>query len=107
VTAEAERIRSTLQNLAARKIRAEVVPCFSQVGGGSLPGEEIPSAALDVECDELAPGEFARSLRVGIPAVFGRISHNRLLLDVRTVHPNEEEPLARAIASAAINDERL
>lgn len=75
-----------------------VEPVHSTVGGGSLPGETLPSWAL-----VLSPtsGErvdtFARRLRLGDPGIFGRIDRDRLLLDLRTVLPEDDEILLRSL----------
>jgi hypothetical protein len=44
--------------------------------------------------------ELAARLRRGEPAVFGRVSEGRLLLDVRTVGEDEEAPLIAALSAA-------
>ena len=44
--------------------------------------------------------ELARRLRVGEPGVFGRIEHDRLLLDLRTVLPEDDERLVDAVRQA-------
>jgi L-seryl-tRNA(Ser) seleniumtransferase len=60
-----------------------IVPCQSQIGGGSVPGTDLPSFALRVQCDH--PDQMARRLREGRPAIQPRIQHDSLLLDLRTV----------------------
>jgi L-seryl-tRNA(Ser) seleniumtransferase len=77
---------------------AGVEPVQSTVGGGSLPGETLPSWAVVLSP---AVGErvdtLARRLRVGDPGIFGRIDRDRLLLDLRTVLPEEDEILLRSL----------
>jgi L-seryl-tRNA(Ser) seleniumtransferase len=68
------------------------------VGGGSLPGETLPSAGLRVR--ELPPDRLAAALRGGAPVVVGRVADGALLLDLRTVAPDEDETLAAALRSA-------
>jgi L-seryl-tRNA(Ser) seleniumtransferase len=60
-----------------------IVPCQSQIGGGSVPGTDLPSYALRIECDH--PDLMARRLREGQPAIQSRIQHDSLCLDLRTV----------------------
>jgi L-seryl-tRNA(Ser) seleniumtransferase len=71
------------------------------VGGGSLPGETLPSWAVVLSP---AAGEevdtLARRLRLGDPGVFGRIDRDRLMLDLRTVLPDEDELLLRSLRHA-------
>ena len=74
-----------------------VVESEASVGGGAFPGTRIPSVALAVGRD--APRVEER-LRLGEPAVIGRIADGCLLLDVRTVQPDEEPSLAAALRAA-------
>jgi L-seryl-tRNA(Ser) seleniumtransferase len=79
-------------------IVAEVAPVQATVGGGSLPGETLPSWAVVLSP---AAGEgvdmLARRLRLGDPGIFGRIDRDQLLLDLRTVLPEDDEILLRSL----------
>jgi L-seryl-tRNA(Ser) seleniumtransferase len=75
-----------------------VVPTLATIGGGSLPGDTVPSFAVVV--DTTRPDATARRLRVGEPAVVGRIEDDRLLVDLRTVDPVDEDVLVEAIRAA-------
>jgi L-seryl-tRNA(Ser) seleniumtransferase len=68
------------------------------VGGGSLPGETLPSAGLALAAGS-AEGLVER-LRAGDPIVIGRIEKDRLILDLRTVAPEDDEALAGAVRAA-------
>ena len=79
-----------------------MVDGHSAIGGGSLPGESLPTSLLSLDRSD-GPGgatALAASLRAGDPPVIARIEDERVLLDPRTVLPDEEEPLLRAVASA-------
>jgi L-seryl-tRNA(Ser) seleniumtransferase len=80
-------------------MRAEVLPGTSTVGGGSLPGEELPTclAALCLPSPDLV----AVRLRLGRPPVVARIEGDRLLLDPRTVSPDQDDALLDAVTRAA------
>jgi L-seryl-tRNA(Ser) seleniumtransferase len=84
--------------LAEDGIAAGVEPVQATIGGGSLPGETLPSWAVVISP---AVGEgvdtLARRLRLGDPGVFGRIDQDRLLLDLRTVLPEDDEILLRSL----------
>jgi L-seryl-tRNA(Ser) seleniumtransferase len=68
------------------------------VGGGALPGETLPSWAVVLSpADGEGVDTLARQLRLGDPGVFGRIDRDRLLLDLRTVLPEEDEILLRSL----------
>ena len=76
---------------------ARVVDSEAGVGGGAFPNAKIPSVALAFAHD--AQPLEAR-LRLGEPAVIGRIADGRLLIDMRTVQPAEDDQLAAALRSA-------
>jgi L-seryl-tRNA(Ser) seleniumtransferase len=90
--ARAERVAAALGPVAA------VAACASAVGGGSLPGETLPSFAVALAV--AAPDELARRLRMGELAVVGRIADGRLLLDVRTVLAEQDAELVSAVQAA-------
>jgi L-seryl-tRNA(Ser) seleniumtransferase len=69
----------------------------SAVGGGSLPGETLPTRLLMAPAD-LDPVALGAALRRATPAVVARIEHDRLVLDLRTVLPEEDERLALTLA---------
>lgn len=76
-------------------ISAAVIDGESTVGGGSLPGETLPTKliALDVE----APDRLAAVLRAADPPVIARIEEGRLVLDPRTVLPEDDTTLLRVM----------
>lgn len=73
----------------------QVVGSRATIGGGSLPGDTMPSVALRVPSD--APSRDARRLRVGEPPVVGRIEDEALLVDLRSVDPSDDEGLLAAL----------
>ena len=72
----------------------------SAVGGGSLPGETLPSWVLSLDCRETGAEEVMRRLRENSTPVVARIDEGRVLLDPRTVLPEEDGPLLEALRSA-------
>jgi L-seryl-tRNA(Ser) seleniumtransferase len=76
---------------------AEPVESHAFLGGGSVPSQGIASWAIALEPDHGSVDELAASLRTGIPAVFGRISKDRLLLDLRAVFPRDDMRLVEAV----------
>jgi L-seryl-tRNA(Ser) seleniumtransferase len=88
--------------LAAAGVDCLAVPATAAVGGGGAPGVGLPSAAVSL------PERLAAALRSGTaarrgvaPAVVGRIEGGRLLLDLRTVTPADDDRLAAAVLAAA------
>lgn len=83
--------------VAGSGIAAEVVPGASTVGGGAFPGARLPTflVAIGGPVDQLHA-----ALRQGQPAVVARIADGRLLLDLRTVPPEDDDRLAEALRHA-------
>ena len=74
----------------------------SAVGGGSLPGETLPTWVLSLDCRNVGAEGVMRRLRESDTPVVARIDENRVLLDPRTVLPEEDGPLLDALRSAVL-----
>jgi len=86
-----ERVESWLDTLAATGVHGQVIPGESAVGGGSLPGETLPTWLLALAVK--APDSVAERLRSADTPVICRIQQEQLLFDPRTVLPEQEEAL--------------
>jgi len=71
----------------------EVVDTIAVPGGGSVPGQEIPSAGVAVD------GDVAASLRRGDPPVMARVDAGRTICDLRTVDPGDDDVLKAALTA--------
>ncbi len=78
---------------------AQIVDSLATIGGGSLPGDTMPSVALRVPTD--APSRQAKRLRTGEPPVVGRIEDDALLVDLRSVDPSDDARLLAALRALA------
>ncbi len=94
--ARAENIASALGDLP---LHLRIVECAARIGGGTLPRARIPSVALALAPQNHSLAAIAARLRLGSPPVIGYISTGRLLLDLRTIFPRQDEILVRAIHS--------
>ncbi len=81
--------------LSANGLRAELVDGESTVGGGSLPGETLPTTLIALTSDARSPHEILAALRAR--GVVARISNGRVTLDLRTVLDDDE--LVRRLCS--------
>jgi L-seryl-tRNA(Ser) seleniumtransferase len=79
---------------------AMVAQDVAYVGGGSLPDQAMKTCVVEVEARSASDAELARRLRLGEPAVMGRLRAGRLVLDVRTVFPQQEAALVEAVRRA-------
>jgi L-seryl-tRNA(Ser) seleniumtransferase len=87
--------------LTARQVPASAVASEAAVGGGGAPGVTLPSAGVAL------PAGLAPALRCGpavrggaVPAVVGRVEKGRLLLDLRSVDPGDDDRLVAAVLAA-------
>jgi L-seryl-tRNA(Ser) seleniumtransferase len=70
------------------------------VGGGSLPDQAMKTWVIEIEPRALSDTELAHRLRTGTPAVVARLRDGRLVLDLRTVFPEQEPELVEALRQA-------
>jgi L-seryl-tRNA(Ser) seleniumtransferase len=97
-TVELEALRRRAEALAETlgwPVAEVVVDSRATIGGGSLPGDTMPSVALWVPSE--APSRDAKRLRTGEPPVVGRIEDEALLVDLRTVDPGDDAQLLVAL----------
>ena len=86
--------------LQARGISAEVLAEGDAVGGGSVPAQTLPGFAAAVTPRHCRVDELAERLRQRETPVAARIAHERLLLCLRTLRPEEYDELVRAVAES-------
>ena len=104
LTMGADEIRVRAEALAARLNaidgwRAELLAGASAVGGGSAPGVELATWLVAIEKRGLTPDALEERLRRLTPPVVARIERDRVLLDLRTVVPDQDQTLLGLIAS--------
>ncbi|MEN6616545.1 MAG: L-seryl-tRNA(Sec) selenium transferase, partial [Syntrophorhabdus sp.] len=83
--------------------RASVIDVSSEIGGGSFPDMVIPSAALAVEPVTMSVDGLEEKLRGCEVPVIGRIEKEKLVFDMRTVWPADEDVLIASIVSVLNN----
>jgi L-seryl-tRNA(Ser) seleniumtransferase len=100
IAQSADQLRARAEVFAHRLsgIRTEILEGSSLIGGGATPEQPLGSWLIAVQCDDVVEAE--RRCRLSQPPVIARIEDDRLLLDLRTVFPAEEEELARVILQA-------
>jgi L-seryl-tRNA(Ser) seleniumtransferase len=101
LTARVEEIEARAQavvaKLRATGIETRVTESSASVGGGAFPTAAIPSRAIVLPRNAQ---QVEEDLRLGEPAVIGRISEGNLLLDLRSVLPREDDLLAGTIVKS-------
>lgn len=101
MTAEAieARVQALAGTLAEAGWRVAMMSGASAVGGGSAPGEDLPTVLLALDREGLSAAAVERRLRALDPPVVARIEHDRVVLDLRTVLPEQDELLAGLLRS--------
>lgn len=100
-------IEDTARALAADILRqcpplaVSVRPEQSAVGGGSIPESTLATWVIAISPKICSAAEFARRLRVGPIRVIGRVRQDEVLLDPRTLMPDDEEDMVNAVLAAA------
>ena len=98
IQAQAERIAAAIR-ASVPGAKAAVVEGFSQMGSGSLPGQDLPTRLVAVQAGNLPEGELAHRLRRHDPPVFTRVGQGQVLADPRTLLDGEEAILVAALCT--------
>jgi L-seryl-tRNA(Ser) seleniumtransferase len=98
----ADEVRARAAALGARlegvpEVTVKIVEGTSAAGGGAAPTAEIPTALLRIVHRTRGAQRLVEDLRGGTPPVVARVADGALVLDLRTVAPEEEEALAAAL----------
>ena len=82
---------------APAKLEIEIIDGESVIGGGAAPSSVLPTRLLAVSCEGLSPDELAARLRSSDPPIIARVEEGRVLLDLRTVFPEQDKLVAAAL----------
>lgn len=97
INKRAAKIANKLRKAVSERAQVWVEDGESQVGSGSAPVETIPTKALSVKAFNLPPESLARKLRRNEPPIFSRVWKETVLLDFRTIQPDEDELVEKAL----------
>jgi L-seryl-tRNA(Ser) seleniumtransferase len=98
-----ERAEALAARIATPKLRVEVIDGESILGGGAAPSSILPTRLLALTCEDLSADEFVARLRNSDPPVIARVDEGRVLLDLRTVFPEQDTAIAAALWLLARN----
>jgi L-seryl-tRNA(Ser) seleniumtransferase len=96
----AEQIVKSLEKTAA-KLKAEIIAGESVIGGGAAPGSNLPTRLIALSLENLGANECAARLRQSDPPIIARVEEGRVLLDLRTVFPEQEQAVVSALQNIA------
>ena len=92
------RAHALAETLASSGWRVAMISGSSAVGGGSAPGLQLPTVLLSIARDGESPDATERWLRSLDPPVIARIEHDLVVLDLRTVLPDQDATIAEMLA---------
>ena len=97
-----QRVRALAQQLDKLSfLQVEIREGESVIGGGSTPGQSLPTRLLSVSSPHFDAAEMAAFLRRNRPPIIPRVERERLLLDLRTVLEGQAEQVAQAFGRLA------
>jgi len=102
---QAMRLKRLLQNSFDEKILGvEIKRSVSKVGGGALPGQELPTFVVAIKPIQISVLELEQRLRVARPPLVARIEEDFLCLDVRTIQNDELKLIPQIIKQTLDKD---
>ena len=90
-----------LQPSETNLFRAEIIEGESAIGGGAAPTSRLSTPLISITHSNLTANEIEERLRRSQPPVIARIENDQVLLDLRTVAPEDEANLLSAVISIA------
>lgn len=91
------RARALIENLADTRLTLEMVDGASVIGGGSAPGATLPTKLIALTSAHLGADEIARRQRAANPPIVARVEEGRVLIDLRTVMPEQDAVITAAL----------
>jgi len=91
------RVEAIAKRISATSLAAKIVESKSVIGGGAAPTAALPTRALALTSSAMTADDIAQRLRRNDPPIVARVEEDRVLLDLRTVFPEQDELLAQAL----------
>jgi L-seryl-tRNA(Ser) seleniumtransferase len=95
------RAEAVAKRLRSPKLSVEVLDGDSVIGGGAAPSALLRTRLLAIACEAISADELSTRLRASDPPIVARVEEGRVLLDLRTVFPDQDEAVAKAIKQVA------
>jgi L-seryl-tRNA(Ser) seleniumtransferase len=92
-----ERAEAVAGQVAGQKLKVEIVDGESILGGGAAPSSVLPTRLLALTCEGLSADELASRLRGSEPPIIARVDDGRVLMDLRTVFPEQDSAVVAAL----------
>ena len=92
-----KRAEELASRIAKPKLKVEIVDGESVLGGGAAPSSALPTRVLAVTVEGLSADELSARLRASDPPIIARVEEGRVMMDLRTVFPEQDSVVAAAI----------
>jgi L-seryl-tRNA(Ser) seleniumtransferase len=92
--------------VASAKLKIEIIDGESLLGGGAAPSSTLSTRLLAITCEGLSADQLAGRLRACETPIVARVEDGGVLLDLRTVFPDEDERIERALAAVEADSSR-
>ncbi len=105
--AKAENLLKTIKDALAEgsiSVDLSIEDCKGQVGGGSMPTEELNSVAVVIKPEKMSVGHFEEKLRLSDSHIIARVYDDKYILDVRTIFEDQFEEIALETVKALGGD---
>jgi L-seryl-tRNA(Ser) seleniumtransferase len=92
-----ERAEAVAEKIRSARLEVELIDGDSVIGGGAAPSAVLPTRLLAVSCEGFSSDELAGGLRASDLPIIVRVEDGRVLLDLRTVLPEQDEKVISAL----------
>jgi L-seryl-tRNA(Ser) seleniumtransferase len=96
-----QRVEAVADKARSARLRVESIDGESVIGGGAAPSAVLPTRLLAVSCDAVTAEELSARLRMYDPPIVARVEQGRVLLDLRTVFPEQDGAVTVALQTLA------
>ena len=104
ITRRAEAVLSHVESSqTSQQLKLELLDGESVVGGGAAPSAVLPTTLIALIHSGVGANELSARLRAGTPPIAARVEEGHILLDLRTVFPEQDDILSAALASLTGN----
>jgi len=96
-----KRAEAVAEKASSSRLRVEIIDGESVIGGGAAPSAVLPTRLLAVTCDGVTADELLARLRASDPPIIARVEDGSVLLDLRTVFPEQDQVVIVALRDLA------
>jgi L-seryl-tRNA(Ser) seleniumtransferase len=97
----ARRARAVVERLSLSRLSIEPIDGESLIGGGAAPSAVLPTCLLALRSDRFSAEEISARLLASVPPVVTRVEEGCVLLDLRTVFPEQDQLVVEALRQIA------